>query len=197
MNQLAVSNPDYEVMQNGANSVISPTLGAAIQNSYEDISPMTASESETSPSVILNHTFVHEIENYSFGNLPAEVCREIYKDGRPFSHFIEHFIAHNYPLDHVAGCKKYDFTDRNAPTILYDEKTFTKGGCKFCPSNMLGQGRVFNQEEFELHCKKLIFCIVSNIDFPTIKIRFVRGDDLILKYPNGIIPLKDHEKFFH
>jgi hypothetical protein len=164
-------------------------------NSFGKIS-MTASEPENVPSVLLDHTFVHEIENYSFGNLPAEVCREIYKDGRPFSHFIEHFIDYNYPLDHVSGCKKYDFTDRNAPTILYDEKTFTKQGCNFPPSNMLGQGRVFVQEEFELHCKKLIFCIVSNIDFPTIKIRFVRGEELMLKYPKGKIHLKDHEKFF-
>ena len=158
---------------------------------------MAASEPENVPSVVLDHTFVHEIENYSFGNLPAEVCREIYKDGRPFSHFIEHFIAHNYPLDHVAGCKKYDFTDRNAPTILYDEKTFTKGGCNFCPSNMLGQGRKFDKEVFIEKTKKLIFCIVSNVNFPEIKIKFIRGEDLLLKYPNGKIPLNDHVKFFN
>ena len=163
----------------------------------DDIINTTALESENVPSVRLNHTFVHEIRDYSFGNLPADVCQEIYKDGRPFSHFIEQFIAYNYPLNHVPGCKSYDFTDRNAPTILYDEKTYTKRGCKFCPSNMLGQGRVFNQEEFEIHCKKLIFCIVSNIDFPTIKIRFVRGEELILEYPNANIPLNDHEKFFN
>ena len=53
---------------------------------------MTASEPENIPSVVLDQTFVHEIENYSFGNLPPEVCREIYKDGRPFSHFIENYI---------------------------------------------------------------------------------------------------------
>jgi len=158
---------------------------------------MAASEPENVPSVVLDHTFVHEIENYSFGNLPAEVCRTIFKDGRAFSAIIEPWLAHNYPLDHIAGCKKYDFTDRNAPTILYDEKAFTKSsGCNFRPSNMIGTGRKFNQEKFELHCKKLIFCIVSNIQFPTIKIRFVRGVNLMLKYPKGKIPLKDHEKFF-
>ena len=158
---------------------------------------MVASESEIVPSVVLDHTYVHEIENYSFGNLPPEVCKEKYKDGRAFSHFIEPWLAHNYPLDYVAGCKNHDFTDRNVPIILYDEKTFTKYGCNFPPSNMIGQGRVFDQETFELHCKKLIFCIVSNIDFPTIKIRFVRGDDLMLKYPNAKIPLKDHDEFFN
>ena len=101
------------------------------------------------PSVELNKTFNHTISNFTFGNLPEEVCKEIWKDGRPFSHFIEGWISHNYPLTHVKGCKKYDFTDRNHPEILYDEKTFTSKGCKFCPSNMIGQGRTFDKELFE------------------------------------------------
>ena len=85
-------------------------------------------------SVELNKTFNHTIDNYRFGNLPDEICKELWKDGRPFSHFIEGWIAENYPLTHVKGCKKYDFTDKNYPEILYDEKTFTKKGCAFCPS---------------------------------------------------------------
>jgi hypothetical protein len=149
------------------------------------------------PSVELNKTFEHTIQNYSFGNLPNEVCKEHWKDGRPFSHFIEAWIAENYPLTHIKGCKKYDFTDKKYPEKLYDEKTFTKRGCKFCPSNMIGQGRSFNKEEFEKKSRKLIFCIVSNIDFPNIKIRFVRGIELIAKYPKGKISSKDFIKFFH
>ena len=74
---------------------------------------------------------------------------------------------------------------------------FTKNGCSFCPSNMKGQGREFNQKVFEDKTKKLIFCIVSNIDFPNIKVRFVRGQDLIKIYPKGEIPLSNHIKFFN
>ena len=147
-------------------------------------------------SIELNKTFIHEIESYTFGNLPDEMCKEIWKDGRPFSHFIEVWIGNNYPLTHIKGCKKYDFIDNNNPEILYDEKTFTKKGCSFCPSNMLGQGRKFDKEIFEEKTKKLIFCIVSNIEFPTIKIRFIKGVELLIKYPNGKIPLKDYIKFF-
>jgi hypothetical protein len=147
-------------------------------------------------SVELNKTFNHTIDNYRFGNLPDEICKELWKDGRPFSHFIEGWIAENYPLTHVKGCKKYDFTDKNYPEILYDEKTFTKKGCAFCPSNMLGQGRKFDPVEFEKKTKKLVFCIVSNVDFPNIKVKFTRGIDLIVKYPKGKIPYKDFTKFF-
>ena len=149
------------------------------------------------PSVELNKTFNHTISDFKFDNLPIEICREIFKDGRPFSHFIEAWISQNYPLTHVKGCKKYDFTDRNNPEILYDEKTFTSRGCSFCPSNMLGQGREFDNDRFISHCQKLIFCIVSNIDFPTIKIKFVKGEDLRNKYPSGKIPSSDFVEFFH
>ena len=148
-------------------------------------------------SVELNKTFIHRIENVSFGDLPSEVVNELFKDGRPFSHFIEKWIEKNYPLKHISGCKKYDFIDIDNPETKYDEKTFTKGGCKYCPSNMLGQGRVFNQTEFEEKSKKLIFCIVSNINFPEIKIKFMKGEDLIKIYPKGSISLKDHDKFFN
>lgn len=154
-------------------------------------------ETKQMSSVELNKTFNHTIENYGFGNLSDEICKEIWKDGRPFSHFIEGWLAENYPLTHVKGCKKYDFTDKNIPEILYDEKTFTKMGCKFCPSNMLGQGRKFDKAVFEEKTKKLVFCIVSNVDFPNIKVRFVKGPDLLVNYPNGKISSKDHIKFFN
>jgi hypothetical protein len=62
---------------------------------------------------------------------------------------------------------------------------------------MIGTGRTFNKEEFEEKTRRLIFCIVSNINFPEIKIKFIRGVDLLPIYPKGIIPLKDHVKFFN
>ena len=102
----------------------------------------------TKCSVVLNTTFKHTIKNYNFGNLGNDVCIEILKDGRPFSHFIEKYIEKNYPLKHIAGCKSYDFVDCKYPEIKYDEKTFTNRGCNFCPSNMLGQGRKFDETKF-------------------------------------------------
>ena len=159
--------------------------------------PKTAPEAELPCSVELNKTFIHDISDVSFGNLPKEMIFEIFKDGRPFSHFIERWLPEqNYPLVHISGCKDHDFTDLNYPVTRYDEKTFTKGGCRFCPSNMIGQGRKFDEEKFREKTVKLIFCIVSNVAFPRIKVRFVRGSELIKLYPRGEIPLKDHVKFF-
>jgi hypothetical protein len=148
------------------------------------------------PSVELNCTFTHQIANYAFGDLSTEMVQSILKDGRVFSHFIEMWLEQNYPLTHVSGCKSHDFTDRHTPAILYDEKTFTSGGCRFCPSGMIGKGRKFKAEEFKEKSQNLIYCIVSNVNFPEIKIRFVRGAELAQMYPNATIPLKDHIKFF-
>jgi hypothetical protein len=144
-----------------------------------------------------NNTYTHTITDFSFGNIPKSIIIQLYKDGRVFSHIIESWLATNYPLIHIKGCKKHDHIDNNNENIKYDQKTFTKGGCKFMPSNMIGEGRTFNKEIFEEKAKKLIYIIVSNINFPEIKIKFVRGIDLIVDYPNGVIPLKDFNKFFN
>lgn len=148
------------------------------------------------PSVELNKTFEHTITNFSFGDLPNEKLIEILKDGRAFSHFIEPWLSINYPIFHVTGCKKYDYNDINSPHILYDQKTFTNRGCKFMPSNMIGEGRKFDEEIFKEKSSKLIYIIVSNIYFPMIKVRFVKGNVLAQKFPKGIIPLNKFYEFF-
>ncbi len=148
-------------------------------------------------SVPLNQTQTHQIEDYGFGNLPKVSVAEIYKDGRAFSHLIEPWLAKNYPLEHVPGCKSYDFKDLHYTETRYDAKTFTKGGCSFCPSNMLGQGRTFDQEVFQEKTEKLIFCVVSNINFPEIKVKFIAGTTLLSLYPRGKIPRNDFIKFFN
>ena len=145
-----------------------------------------------------NTTFTHTLEDYSFGNLPKIEVIDVFKDGRVFSHFIELWLAKNYPfLTHIKGCKNHDHIDIDNEMIKYDQKTFTKRGCKFMPSNMIGEGRIFNKQIFEEKAKQLIYIIVSNIHFPEIMVRFVRGIDLIVYYPTGVIPLKDFDKFFN
>jgi hypothetical protein len=156
----------------------------------------TGPESPEFCSVMLNTTFTHMIQDVSFGGLPQEQVNEIFKDGRPFSHFIEHWLAANYPLIHVPGCKAYDHVDKVFQETFYDEKTFTKGGCKFVPSSMIGTGRKFDRVKFEAKTRKLIFSVVSNVAFPEIKVKFVKGTDLMEMYPSGKIPFGDHAKFF-
>ena len=143
-----------------------------------------------------NKTISRTIRNAHFDVLQPESLAELFKDGRIFSHFSERVLASDYGLNHVAGCKDHDIVDPVNPNIKYEQKTFTGNGCKFMPSNMIGQGRHFDKEVFDEKVKDLNYVIVSNINFPELYIRFVKGTELAGLYANGNIPLKDHDKFF-
>lgn len=145
---------------------------------------------------IFNRTFTSTISNFAFGNLPQDTLKALFKDGRIFSHFIERVLAQDYGLTHIPGCKSHDLIDPADSTIKYEQKTFTENGCKFMPSNMIGQGRHFDQAVFEEKARGLNYVIVSNVNFPEIKVRFVKGMELVAQYPAGEIKRKDHEAFF-
>jgi hypothetical protein len=147
-------------------------------------------------NIEFNKTVTHIIENVAFGTLPPAILSQLFRDGRIFSHFMEHTLAQQYQLTHVAGCKDHDLVTPSDPTIKYDQKTFTKGGCTFAPSYMKGTQRSFNKEEFDQKVKDMNYIIVSNVNFPEIKIRFVKGPELAAKYPRGEIPFSHHNSFF-
>jgi hypothetical protein len=144
----------------------------------------------------LNTTTTLVIENFSFGRLSREALVTLYRDGRISAHFMEVMLAQDFGLTRIEGCKDHDLVDPSDPTIRYEEKTFTRGGCKFVPSNMLGQGRHFDQLTFEKKASGLIYAIVSVVNFPEIKIRFVKGTDLMAVFPRGEIKLSQHDSFF-
>ena len=145
----------------------------------------------------LNKTLTRTMSNVTFDTLPPENIRKIFKDGRILSHFMEHWLSQYFGLKYVTGCKDHDLVCPSNPDVKYDQKTFTQNGCKFMPSNMIGQGRHFDKAKFDEKSSRLIYIIVSNIDFPEIKIRFVRGSELARMYPTGSIPSSHHDKFFN
>ena len=205
--ELSIEENIVEIIENINKLVIEPELSIKennlkiIENINKLVIEPELSIKENNVKIIknikYNTTFSHTIENLGFGNLEQSVIINIFTDGRPFAHFIERWLEINYPLKYVPGCKKYDHTDINDENIKYDQKTFTEGGCRFMPSNMIGQGRKFDKKIFDEKAKKLIYIIISNIEFPEIKIKFVKGIDLIVDYPTGNIPLKDFIKFFN
>uniref|UniRef100_A0A6C0ANP0 Restriction endonuclease n=1 Tax=viral metagenome TaxID=1070528 RepID=A0A6C0ANP0_9ZZZZ len=144
-----------------------------------------------------NKTYKSTIQGIAFGSLSDDVLKQLFSDGRIFSHFMERMLAQEYGLTHVTGCKGHDLVDPTNPEIKYEQKTFTGNGCKFMPSNMIGQGRHFDKTVFDEKSKGLNYVIVSNVKFPEIQVRFIKGADLAAMYPMGEIKLKDHDKFFN
>lgn len=141
-------------------------------------------------TIMMDHVYKFDLsQTYSFGTLPTNLLTEIFKDGRVASHLIEAQLTKWFPeLKHIKGCKGYDHVNHLNEEDRYDAKNFTaSGGCKFMPSGMIGVGRKFEKEKFLLKTEGLTYIICDIVDFPIIKVVFIRGKELAERYPNGII----------
>ena len=96
----------------------------------------------------------------------------------------------------MSGCKAFDHQDRDT-NMEFDAKNLTRNGCAFMPSNMLGQGRKFNQQEFIRKTSAMNYIICDIVDFPSIRIVFKKGTDLMEQFPKGKISrVKGRRKLF-
>ena len=143
----------------------------------------------------LDHTYTVTIENFAFGNIDTNVLIALFRDGRTCAPFIQQHLpiwfdtlkyVDETGYDHVSGERKFE------------HKSFTKGGCIFAPSNMVGSGRKINEAVVKQHIEdtKLTYIITDITEFPTIRIRFVDGNKLINKYPKCKINSGDKKSFF-
>jgi len=148
-------------------------------------------------NIQLDTTYNMTIANFQFGDLSNDVLVNLFRDGRTCSPFIQMQLQVWFPdLKYVnqAGFDHVAITNGQK----YEHKSFTKSGCNFAPSNMVGSGREVKPELVKEHIVKenLIYCVVDIVDFPGIRVRFEKGLDMIQKYGNCKIPFKDRESFF-
>jgi len=137
----------------------------------------------------------YTIDNIQFGDLSAEILAEMFTDGRLASHFLERQLCEWYPWLKFVDQKGYDHI--SAAGRKYDQKCFTKGGLTFSPSNMTGKGRSFNEEVAHEHAKDIVYICCDIVDFPTVRVKFSKGSDLIKKFPKCKIPFSKREAFFN
>ena len=144
----------------------------------------------------LNKVYKFEIKNFSFGDIPREELIENFRDGRCCSWFVEPQIVKWFPeLKRVKGNLDHDHIDKDG--IKYDAKNFTKNGLKFKPSNQIGSGRKFNESIAHDKANKLIYICCDIVEFPKIRVKFIKGADLIKKYPKCEINKGSREEFFN
>ena len=136
------------------------------------------------------------VENISFGDLSSEELAVMFTDGRLASHFLERQLTKWYPFLKFVDKKGHDHIHIDNEEDKYDQKCFTKGGLGFAPSHMGGKGRVFVQEEAHDHAKDITYICCDVVDFPTVRVRFAKGSDLIKVYPKCKVPFKDRGEFF-
>jgi hypothetical protein len=145
--------------------------------------------------IIINKVYEFEIENFQFGDLSRDECIECFKDGRVNSHFAERQLTKWFPsLTHIQGCKDHDHIDTDG--VCYDAKSFTKNGLDFKPSNQKGSGRKFNESVAHAKAADMIYICCDILDFPKMKVKFVKGSELIKTYPKCSVTLSMRNKFF-
>ena len=143
----------------------------------------------------LNKTYHFEIKNYSFGNLSTRELSEVLKDGRVAAPLLEVQLTKWFnELTHIKGNKDHDHIGKNGE--LYDAKNFTKGGLNFMPSNQRGQGRTFIAEIAHEKANKLIYICCDIVDFPKLRVKFVKGSELVKQYPKCKISKTNREIFY-
>ena len=160
--------------------------------------------------IILDETydFSFDANEFRCPGLTQEEIIEMYRDGRVFSQWIERWMERTFPeLTRISGCKKYDFINSNDENIKYEAKTFTSAsGLSYAPSGQTGVGRKIDEPIARERASNLIYTIVSNVNFPNIKIKFLHGNDLmkketeLMKRKDGKIKCKisltHHDAFF-
>jgi hypothetical protein len=144
--------------------------------------------------IVYNKNYNFKI-NATFGDLPTSVLEKVLKDGRLASHFLERQLEVWFPELTFVNAKGYDHV-RKGSDILYDQKCFTKGGLGFAPSKMLGAGRKINIEEAHAHANTIDYIACDITEFPKVVVRFVKGSDLVEKYPTCKVKYNQREELF-
>jgi hypothetical protein len=144
----------------------------------------------------INKTYTFKIENFQFGDLTSDVLTLMFKDGRICSPFIQMQLQVWFPTLKYVNAAGFDHIAIDGQK--FEHKSFTKGGCNFAPSSMVGSGRKVEPTLVMEHIVKenLKYCVVDIVNFPVIRVRFEMGLDMIQKYGKCKIPFKDRETFF-
>jgi hypothetical protein len=140
-------------------------------------------------------TYSFMIDNIKFGSLSNEKIIDIFKDGRVASHFLEKMLEEWFPELVFVDGNGYDHINKKSK-VKYDQKCFTKGGCGFAKSILVGGGRTFNLAEATKHSAEMNYIICDIVDFPKVKVVFAKGKDLLTRYPKCRIPFRDRELIF-
>lgn len=143
----------------------------------------------------IGKTYKFNVERIEFGDIPKKRLHEFFKDGRNASFVLEEQLTHWFDeLTRVEGNKDHDHVDNEGRK--YDAKNFTKHGLKFMPSNQLGAGRKFNESIAHSKAKELIYICCDIVNFPTVRVKFIKGEDLIKQFPKCSIPNSKRDVFY-
>jgi len=136
----------------------------------------------------------------TFWDLPLEEVHELFRDGRTASRFLELKIPYLFYDFKYVDEKGYDWL-RQTIGKKVEGKCVTRNGCKFCPSSMVGSNRKIVPSEVKktIEDEDLDFILMDIVEFPIVRLRFVKGIDLITTHPKCDITkaAKWRKKYFN
>jgi hypothetical protein len=130
----------------------------------------------------------------SFGDLPTSLVNDMFKDGRVASKFLENHLPVWFPELEFVDQDGYDHISKTGQK--YDLKGFTKGGASYAPSAMIGAGRKIDVTEMHAHANTIDYVFSDITEFPQVRIKFMRGTDMVQQYPSGKIAYKQRLALF-
>ena len=123
--------------------------------------------------------------NLVYGDVKGEEMIEMYKDGRASAPPTQLQITKWFPELSYVNAAGYDHVDTAG--TRYEAKGFTKWGCNFKPSKMIGSGRTFKGDEAREQARKLLYIIYDITEFPHIRLVCRTGKWLVEEYHNMLI----------
>lgn len=135
--------------------------------------------------------------NIAIDGWTDDEIKSLLQDGRVNSHLLEKQIPKWFELDfeNQAG---YDHIDKFGNK--YEQKGF-KQSCNLQPSKCVGKGREYSLEAQAEHRtfvknNKLKYILTDVSAYPTVKLVFKEGLELLNEFPDAVIKKKSKSKIF-
>ena len=146
--------------------------------------------------VIYDHTFEFDLTGkVSFGDLPMDLLHKLFTDGRVASKFLEHHLPLWFPELEFRDAQGYDHV-RITDGRRFDLKGFTPRGACYAPSEMLGKGRNIIESKVHAHAREIDYIFSDITEFPTVRIVFKRGTEMVERFPNTKIKYNQRDELF-
>ena len=144
--------------------------------------------------IVYNKNYNKKVD-VTVGGLSTEQVDGKLKDGRLASHLLELLLEVWFPELTCVDQKGYDHI-REGSDILYDQKSFTKGGLQFAPSSMYGAKRSVDYDVAHAHANSIDYIATDITEFPKVVVRFVKGSDLVKDHPSCKVSYAKRDKLF-
>lgn len=120
--------------------------------------------------------------------IKEEDVKSYFKDGRRVSFVIERRIAYEFLKGGLAPNEGTDYDVIDSEDKKWEVRSITKAGMYFCPSFMVGSGRVFDKKRFIDKLKRINGYIVADIEsFPNVPFWVIPVELVFSWWKKGIL----------